>query len=123
MISRQKIVEKSGCSIRMNDLVREMGVKSKRILIVLPFVGITEKKKHSGSVDDLEAEGAAYLRAHPEKSPVSVSVRPQADTSRTAVNLSHDTTSYCVAAIRSGMRFAALGVPNPVTASQPGDAE
>jgi translation initiation factor IF-2 len=42
--------------IRINDLARELEVKSKAILDVLTEVGITEKKTHSSSVEDDEAE-------------------------------------------------------------------
>ena len=39
--------------IRINDLARELEVKSKAILDVLGEVGVTEKKTHSSSVEDL----------------------------------------------------------------------
>ena len=42
--------------IRINDLARELEVKSKQILDVLIKVGVTEKKTHSSSVEDDEAE-------------------------------------------------------------------
>jgi translation initiation factor IF-2 len=42
--------------IRINDLARELEVKSKAILDVLLEVGITEKKTHSSSVEADEAE-------------------------------------------------------------------
>ncbi|HEY6273099.1 MAG TPA: translation initiation factor IF-2 [Terriglobales bacterium] len=42
--------------IRINDLARELEVKSKAILDVLEEVGVTEKKTHSSSVEDDEAE-------------------------------------------------------------------
>src|SRR5437773_2585941 len=42
--------------IRINDLARELEVKSKAILDVLPKVGVTEKKTHSSSVEEDEAE-------------------------------------------------------------------
>src|ERR1051326_7119972 len=42
--------------IRINDLARELEVKSKAILDVLEEVGITEKKTHSSSVEPDEAE-------------------------------------------------------------------
>ncbi|HVO61252.1 MAG TPA: translation initiation factor IF-2 [Terriglobales bacterium] len=47
--------------IRINDLARELEVKSKAILDVLPVVGVTEKKTHSSSLEDHEAE---KVRAH-----------------------------------------------------------
>src|SRR5215471_3023921 len=42
--------------IRINDLARELEVKSKAILDVLDDLGFTEKKTHSSSVEDDEAE-------------------------------------------------------------------
>jgi len=42
--------------IRINDLARELEVKSKSILDVLVKVGVTEKKTHSSSIEVDEAE-------------------------------------------------------------------
>ena len=42
--------------IRINDLARELEVKSKAILDALQEVGITEKKTHSSSIEEDEAE-------------------------------------------------------------------
>ncbi|HET9696345.1 MAG TPA: translation initiation factor IF-2 [Terriglobales bacterium] len=47
--------------IRINDLARELEVKSKAILDVLPKVGVTEKKTHSSSISVEEAE---KVKAH-----------------------------------------------------------
>src|SRR5215469_4743984 len=47
--------------IRINDLARELEVKSKAILDVLPQVGVTEKKTHSSS---LELDEAERVRRH-----------------------------------------------------------
>jgi translation initiation factor IF-2 len=42
--------------IRINDLARELEVKSREILESLPKVGVTEKKTHSSSIEADEAE-------------------------------------------------------------------
>jgi translation initiation factor IF-2 len=42
--------------VRINDLARELEVKSREILEVLPKIGITEKKTHSSSIEEDEAE-------------------------------------------------------------------
>src|SRR5215472_12172240 len=42
--------------IRINDLARELEVKSKAILDVLEEIGVAEKKTHSSSIEDDEAE-------------------------------------------------------------------
>jgi len=47
--------------IRINDLARELEVKSRAILDVLDIVGVTEKKTHSSS---LEADEAEKVRKH-----------------------------------------------------------
>ncbi|HKR32771.1 MAG TPA: translation initiation factor IF-2 [Terriglobales bacterium] len=47
--------------VRINDLARELEVKSKAILDVLPLVGVTEKKTHSSSI---EADEAERVRKH-----------------------------------------------------------
>src|SRR5437764_13980842 len=42
--------------VRINDLARELEVKSRAILDILPKVGVTEKKTHSSSIEVDEAE-------------------------------------------------------------------
>ena len=42
--------------VRINDLAREMEVKSRSILDALTAVGVTEKKTHSSSIEEDEAE-------------------------------------------------------------------
>ena len=54
--------------IRINDLARELEVKSKEILDVLTTVGVTEKKTHSSSLEDHEAELSAKAFAGPLRS-------------------------------------------------------
>src|SRR5580700_4518818 len=55
--------------VRINDLARELEVKSKAILDTLPLVGVTEKKTHSSSLEEHEAEKVrVYLRASAEGS-------------------------------------------------------
>lgn len=41
--------------VRINDLARELEVKSKLILDVLPTVGVVERKTHSSSIEEDEA--------------------------------------------------------------------
>src|SRR3954467_7959057 len=47
--------------VRINDLARELEVKSKAILDALPKVGVTEKKTHSSSLEIDEAERVRKL--------------------------------------------------------------
>ena len=78
--------------IRINDLARELEVKSKTILDTLPEIGVTEKKTHSSSLEDHEAEKVrAYLRAGSEASVSSKPARPSRDGDeiKTKIDLSH----------------------------------
>ena len=53
--------------IRINDLARELEVKSKAILDALVKVGVTEKKTHSSSIEVDEAERVKkYFAEHAE---------------------------------------------------------
>ncbi len=53
--------------IRINDLARELEVKSKVILDILGKVGVTEKKTHSSSIEVDEAEKVkTYYQQHGE---------------------------------------------------------
>src|SRR5579883_2695216 len=65
--------------IRINDLARDLEVKSKAILDVLPEVGVTEKKTHSSSITVEEAERVkARLKGHSDGN----GGQPRAHTSR-----------------------------------------
>src|SRR5512146_2971478 len=79
--------------IRINDLARELEVKSKAILDVLPIVGVTEKKTHSSSIEEHEA---VKVRAHFQSqsegsgaSKASRSGRSESDEIKTKIDLSH----------------------------------
>jgi translation initiation factor IF-2 len=55
--------------VRINDLARELEVKSKAILDTLALVGVTEKKTHSSSLEEHEAEKVrVYIRSSAEGS-------------------------------------------------------
>jgi translation initiation factor IF-2 len=79
--------------IRINDLARELEVKSKAILDALPEVGVTEKKTHSSSVEEHEAEKVrAYLRAASEAQTATRPSRPSradSDEIKTKIDLSN----------------------------------
>src|SRR5258707_13710025 len=64
--------------VRINDLARELEVKSKAILDALTAVGVTEKKTHSSSIEDHEAEKVRiHLRGSSEAQTTSAkSARP-----------------------------------------------
>jgi translation initiation factor IF-2 len=80
--------------IRINDLARELEVKSKEILDVLTTVGVTEKKTHSSSLEDHEAELVRkHLRGRSEATPSSARTSSRAahgeEEIKTKIDLSH----------------------------------
>jgi translation initiation factor IF-2 len=78
--------------VRINDLARELEVKSKAILDVLTEVGVTEKKTHSSSLEDHEADKVrAKLRASGESQAAKSSrpTRSEPDEIKTKIDLSH----------------------------------
>ncbi|MGA9504419.1 MAG: translation initiation factor IF-2 N-terminal domain-containing protein, partial [Terriglobales bacterium] len=80
--------------IRINDLARELEVKSKEILDTLTTVGITEKKTHSSSLEDHEADLVRkHLRGRSEAAPNSAKTHSRAahgeEEIKTKIDLSH----------------------------------
>src|SRR6266704_925020 len=78
--------------VRINDLARELEVKSKAILDALPLVGVTEKKTHSSSLEEHEAEKVrAHIRGSSEAQTPSRSARPLRgeEEIKTKIDLSH----------------------------------
>src|SRR5512133_1416847 len=78
--------------VRINDLARELEVKSKAILDVLTEVGVTEKKTHSSSLEEHEAEKVrAHFRASGESSGAKATrpSRPESEGIKTKIDLSH----------------------------------
>ena len=79
--------------VRINDLARELEVKSKAILDALPIVGVTEKKTHSSSLEEHEAEKVrAHIRGSSEvHSPSARSARALRgeEEIKTKIDLSH----------------------------------
>jgi translation initiation factor IF-2 len=80
--------------VRINDLARELEVKSKAILDTLALVGVTEKKTHSSSLEEHEAEKVrVHIRSAGESS--SQAGRSSSRSSRgeeeikTKIDLSH----------------------------------
>jgi translation initiation factor IF-2 len=80
--------------IRINDLARELEVKSKEILDVLTTVGVTEKKTHSSSLEDHEADLVRkHLRGRFDAAPSSAKPSSRAahgeEEIKTKIDLSH----------------------------------
>src|SRR5437868_1942127 len=104
--------------IRINDLARELEVKSKAILDVLSEVGVTEKKTHSSSLEDFEAE---KVRAHFHASqPASATAQRQSRSEpgeiKTKIDLSHiSKPGDVLKAIINKQQPAAPAAPPPPT--------
>ncbi|MFZ0825192.1 MAG: translation initiation factor IF-2, partial [Terriglobales bacterium] len=80
--------------IRINDLARELEVKSKEILDTLTTVGVTEKKTHSSSLEDHEADLVRkHLRSRSDAVPSSARAASRAahgeEEIKTKIDLSH----------------------------------
>ncbi len=72
--------------VRINDLARELEVKSKSILDALTAVGVTEKKTHSSSIEEDEAE---KVRGYFSRGGRSSATRPAPVDTRPKFDLSH----------------------------------
>jgi translation initiation factor IF-2 len=107
--------------VRINDLARELEVKSKAILDVLTTVGVTEKKTHSSSLEEHEAEKVrVYLRGSSEAaSPAAKSARPLRgdEEIKTKIDLSHISRPGDVLKAITQRKEAAAppAAPRPVT--------
>src|SRR5262245_49457998 len=103
--------------IRINDLARELEVKSKAILDVLPEVGVTEKKTHSSSLEEHEAVLVRkHFRAHADESAASRAprgTRPESEI-RTKIDLSHISRPGDVLRAIQQKEAAAQAPPRPV---------
>src|SRR5271169_5362763 len=78
--------------VRINDLARELEVKSKVILDLLIKVGVTEKKTHSSSIEVDEAERVRkYYAEHGEFgiAPSARSTHAAKDEFKPKIDLSH----------------------------------
>src|SRR6266536_2554021 len=106
--------------VRINDLARELEVKSKAILDVLTEVGVTEKKTHSSSLEDHEADKVrARFRASGESSGAAVSARQsrrEAVGIKTKIDLSHISKPGDVLKAIIGKQQAAAPTQPPVPA-------
>src|SRR6266849_2633617 len=114
--------------VRINDLARELEVKSKAILDVLTEVGVTEKKTHSSSLEEHEAEKVRLHFRGSGESAAAKSVRtarPEPEGIKTKIDLSHiSKPGDVLKAIISKQQGAASPVapPPPVTPSAPQEA-
>ncbi|MGD0417328.1 MAG: translation initiation factor IF-2 [Terriglobales bacterium] len=104
--------------IRINDLARELEVKSKEILDVLTTVGVTEKKTHSSSLEDHEADLVRkHLRGRSDVSPSSARASSRAahgeEEIKTKIDLSHISRPGDVLRAITQLKEAAEHPPRP----------
>src|SRR6478672_796423 len=109
--------------VRINDLARELEVKSKAILDALPLVGVTEKKTHSSSLEEHEAEKVrAHIRGSSEAQAPSVrSARPLRgeEEIKTKIDLSHISRPGDVLKAITQQKEAVAPVARPATPPVP----
>ena len=78
--------------VRINDLARDLEVKAKVVLEILPLVGVTEKKTHSSSIEVDEAERVRKYHAEhgePGSAPAPRSAHAAKDEFKPKIDLSH----------------------------------
>src|SRR5205085_4154827 len=76
--------------VRINDLARELEVKSKAVLDYLPSIGVTEKKSHASTLEHDEADkvrkhfaqAAEASAAEKRKAPAAAEIKPKIDLSK-----------------------------------------
>src|SRR5260370_14144034 len=109
--------------VRINDLARELEVKSKAILDALPLVGVTEKKTHSSSLEEHEAEKVrAHIRGSSEaQAPSARSARPLRgeEEIKTKIDLSHISRPGDVLKAITQKKEAAAAPPPPRPVTPP----
>ena len=125
-------------SIRINELARELEVKSRVILDSLPEVGITEKKSHSSSLDqesadkvrayfrkgDESTEKAALQPAPAKAAPASAKARktpavsPRATVKRPEAPVSRQSFTKSIAEIKAAARKT-VAPPPPRVVTKP----
>jgi translation initiation factor IF-2 len=110
--------------VRINDLARELEVKSKAILDVLTTVGVTEKKTHSSSLEDFEADKVrAHLRSSADaQAPASKAARPfrGEEEIKTKIDLSHiSRPGDVLKAITQQKEAVAAPLPRPAPVAAP----
>ena len=110
--------------IRINDLARELEVKSRAILDVLPKVGVTEKKTHSSSIEEDEAERVKkyFAEQHPSSSRASRASASTSDEFKPKIDLSHISKPGDVLKAITQRAAQPATPPRPVAPPSPGHA-
>src|SRR5271163_1688789 len=109
--------------VRINDLARELEVKSKAILDTLALVGVTEKKTHSSSLEENEAEKVrVYIRSAGESSSQSKSGSRTSrgeEEIKTKIDLSHISRPGDVLKAITQRKETAAPAPSPRPVASP----
>ena len=111
--------------VRINDLARELEVKSKAILDALSKVGVTEKKTHSSSIEEHEAEKVrlhirSSFEGHAQAARSSLPLRGEEEI-KTNVDLSRISAAWQMLLKQSRRNSRLYRLPaGPVTTRQRG---
>src|SRR2546429_2985853 len=81
--------------VRINELARELEVKAKAIIDLLPGYGVTEKKTHSSSIPEDVAEKVRkkILGAAEEEAQAEAAVKTEKEAKEAAAKRSEEHTS------------------------------
>ena len=99
--------------VRINDLARELEVKSKPILDALIAVGVTEKKTHSSSIEEDEAEKVRAYFARGSRSAAPSRPVPEAKPAFSLANVSKPGDAMKAILERKQAEQAAKYSPHP----------
>src|SRR6185312_10260007 len=99
--------------VRINDLARELEVKSKPILDALIAVGVTEKKTHSSSIEEDEAEKVRAYFARGSRSAAPSRPVPEAKPAFSLANVSKPGDAMKAILERKQAEQAAKSSPHP----------
>src|ERR1700761_2105770 len=105
--------------VRINDLARELEVKSRAILDALTHVGVTEKKTHSSSLEEDEAE---RVRQHFQRGARNGAASPKPDSNEPKQKIDWSRVSKpgdVLKAIQQRKEEAAAAAQRPAVAPAP----
>src|SRR5438270_5764443 len=108
--------------IRINDLARELEVKSKAVIDYLPTIGINDKKSHSSSLDPDQAERVRKHFAAGDEKPTKAksSASSEAPGIKTKIDLSKiSKPGDVLSAIRKQTTEPAPVSPKPAAPAKP----
>jgi len=106
--------------IRINDLARELEVKSKAVIDYLPTIGVNDKKSHSSSLDpDLAERVRKHFAGGDEKPRAKASVSAEPAGIKTKIDLSKISKPGDVLSAIRKQAEPAPAPPKPAAAAKP----